>query len=331
MKSNNKLSIIIVSWNAKDYLINCLESVFQGLEGVQAEVIVVDNYSSDGSADAVERLFPKVKLIRNDQNDGFAKANNIGIKLSNGEYVCLLNSDVIVRKNCFSQLISFIDLHPNIGMLGPRTLNADGTLQRSCFTLPTVWNSLCRVLALDTAFPKTKMFGTRLMTYFLHDEIRTVEALNGCFLLIRRNALNKVGLLDEGFFIYGEDLDLCKRFGDSGWEVVFYPSTEAVHYGGASSSNAPIRFFLEMQRADLRYWRKHKGIKGEIVYYLMLLLHHTLRIIGYAPLTIIPHRLRTVRSYKLRRSVECLRWLVTRYLFEERAKYKEEQICHLTP
>lgn len=330
MKPSNKLSIIIVSWNARDYLIKCLESLAQGLLGVPAEVIVVDNFSSDGSADAVEKFSPKVNLVRNDQNYGFAKANNMGIKLSSGEYLCLLNSDVIVGKNCFSQLLTCMDSNPNIGMLGPRTLNADGTLQRSCFTLPTVWNSFCRVFALDAAFPNIKMFGTRLMTYFPHNEMRAVEALNGCFLLIRRKALNEVGLLDEGFFIYGEDLDWCKRFGDSGWEVVYYPLVEAVHYGGASSSNAPIRFFLEMQRADLRYWRKHKGLKGEMLYYLMLLLHHTLRILGYAPLSIIRHRLRTVRSYKLRRSVESLRWLVTRYLFEKRSKMNEEEACHLT-
>lgn len=314
-----KLSVIIVSWNAKDYLVTCLHSLIQELIGVDAEIIVVDNYSSDGSSDIVEKIFPAVKLIRNDQNLGFAKANNIGIKASSGDYVCLINSDIVVNKNCIRRLLEYMDSNANVGVVGPRTLNADGTLQRSCFTLPTVWNSTCRAFALDTLFPQKRIFGSRLMTYWSYDEIRTVEALNGCFLLVRREALNKVGLLDENFFIYGEDMDWCKRFGDSGWGVIFNPWAEAVHYGGASSSNSPIRFYLEMHKADLQYWRKHKGLRGEVTYFFILLLHHTLRIVGYAPLSLIKYVPGQPRFFKLQRSVKCLRWLLTRHAIRETA------------
>lgn len=308
-----KLSVIIVSWNAKDYLVKCLHSLIPELVEVDAEIIVVDNFSSDGSSDSIEKTFPAVKLIRNDRNLGFAKANNIGIKASSGEYVCLMNSDIEVKKNCIRCLLEYMDSNTHAGVVGPKTLNIDGTLQRSCFSLPTIWNSLCRVFALDTLFPRSRIFGTRLLTYWPHDEIRSVEALNGCFLLVRRKALDEVGLLDEGFFIYGEDLDWCKRFGDSGWKVVFNPQAEAVHYGGASSSNAPLRFYLEMHKADLQYWRKHKGLWGEIAYFFILLLHHTLRVLGYALVSFIKHPLRELRYYKLKRSYECLRWLFVRY------------------
>jgi hypothetical protein len=315
-----KLSVIIVSWNAKDYLVTCLHSLISELKEVDTEIIVVDNFSSDGSSDIVEKIFPAVKLIRNDKNLGFAKANNIGIKVSSGDYVCLMNSDIVVKKNCIHLLLEYMDSNANVGVVGPRTLNADGTLQRSCFSLPTVWNSLCRVFALDTLFPKTHIFGSRLMTYWAHDEVRSVEAMNGCFLFVRREALNEVGVLDEGFFIYGEDLDWCKRFGDSGWGVVFYPQAEVVHYGGASSSNAPIRFYLEMNKADLQYWRKHKGLVGEMVYFVILFLHHALRVLGYAPLSLIKSPSRAPRFFKLKRSVECLRWLLTRHPIEETAR-----------
>jgi len=310
----NKLSIIIVSWNAKDYLIKCLKSLDPELEGIESEIIVVDNASSDGSADAVQDQYPEVKLIRNDQNLGFAKANNIGINQSKGEYVCLMNSDIVVLKDCIRRLLEYMDSNQQIGVLGPKTLNGDGTLQRSCFSLPSVWNSFCRVLALDSIFPWTRIFGSRLMTYWGHDEIRNVEALNGCFLVVRRKALDEVGLLDEGFFIYGEDLDWCKRFGDGGWGVVFYPFASAVHFGGASSANAPIKFYIEMNKADLQYWHKHKGFPGELTYFIILLLHHTLRILGYAPLVLL-NSTREKSAFKLKRSVELLRWLFSGHSF----------------
>jgi hypothetical protein len=313
MKTDNKLSIIIVSWNAKKHLIKCLQSIKPELVNMPVEIIVIDNLSSDGSADAVEKQFPEVKLIRKNQNLGFAKANNVGIRSSSGEYVCLMNSDIVVMKDCISRLLEYMDANTKVGVLGPKTLNADGTLQRSCFSLPTIWNSLCRVFALDSVFPWSRIFGSRLMTYWAHDDIRTVEALNGCFLIVRRKALDEVGLLDEGFFIYGEDLDWCKRFGDCGWDVVFYPKAEAIHFGGASSSNAPIRFQIEMNRADLQYWRKHKGLSGEIAYFIILFLHHSLRLIGYAPLCLLSRSMRGNRIFKLKRSFECLRWLLTCY------------------
>lgn len=303
------LSIIIVSWNAKEYLFKCLNSLIPEIVSYQSEIIIVDNASTDGSPELVRDCFPNVKLICNERNLGFAKANNIGIRESTGEYVCLVNSDIMILRNCFDSMIGFMDKHPQIGMIGPKTLNPDGTLQPSCFSFPTFWNSLCRALALDSVFPKTEVFGRRLMTFWAHDSIRSVDALNGCFLMVRREALNQVGLLDEGFFVYGEDIDWCKRFRDAEWDVVFFPKAKAIHYGGASSSNAPIRFYLEMHRADMQYWRKHHGQLGEIGFLLITWVHHIVRIVGMGTIYLIRSSKRKQVLPKIKRSVACIYWL----------------------
>ena len=240
----------------------------------------MDNASSDGSPDAVRDEFPGVRLICNDDNYGFAKANNIGIRASTGEYLFFINSDVVVKAGCFEKMISYMDGHQDIGVLGPRILGPNGAVQRSCMGFPTLWNSLCRALALDSIFPGMKLFGGELMAYWPHDDIRSVDVINGCFWMVRRKALQAAGPLDERFFIYGEDIDWCKRFHDKGWKVVFYPEAEAVHYGGASSANAPLKFFIEMQRADYQYWKKHHTALASTAFLFIRLLHHAVRLPG---------------------------------------------------
>ena len=163
------ISIIIVSWNTKILLQTCLQSVYDTIRHITFEVIVVDNDSSDGSVEMVTKEFPQVKLICNKKNLGFAKANNIGIKVSQGNYICLVNSDVVVLNNCIETMFSYIDSHPTIGISGPKVLNPDKTLQRSFKRFPTIWNALCRASALDTLFPKSKSFASAQMTYFSGD------------------------------------------------------------------------------------------------------------------------------------------------------------------
>lgn len=306
------LSIVIVNWNAKDYLVKCLESLFnQDIIG-NFEIIVVDNASTDGSISAVQEKFPSVKLISNDNNLGFAKANNIGIKQSSGDYICLVNSDIVLLKDCIGNMIDYMNRYTKIGMLGPRILNPDMTMQPSCMGFPTLWNIFCRFMALDTLFPTSELFGGRLMRYFAHDAIRNAQVLNGCLLMVRRKALEEVGLLDEAFFIYGEDVDWCKRFGNTKWDTVFYPHAEAIHYGGASSSNAPIKFYIEMQRADLQYWIKHHAVPKSIVYALISELHQLLRFIGYTVQFICVPSMREKSLFKVKRSFACLIWFMRR-------------------
>lgn len=302
------LSVIIVSWNAKEFLSKCLQSLIVEIDEHNWEVIVVDNASSDGSQELVRNKFPHVQLICNDNNLGFARANNIGIRQSRGEYLFLINSDVIVLKNCFRQMVAYMLENPNVGLLGPKILNADGSLQRSCFGLPTVWNTFCRALALDNIFPKVKMFCGREMSFWAHDKIRNVEMLNGCFWMVRRKALETVGLLDENFFMYGEDADWCKRFGMEGWGVVFFPDAEAIHYGGASSANAPVRFYLEMQKADLLYWKKHHNRLGQISYQCIMGVHHIVRLAVEPINYLIRPTERNKTLFKIRRNIVYIQW-----------------------
>jgi len=303
-----RISIIIVSWNAKAYLLNCVRSLLEDLSGIPSEIIVVDNASTDGSAEAVEELGAGIVLLRNSQNLGFARANNSGIAISKGKYVCLVNSDVIVHDGCFESITKYMDEHKSVGVLGPRTLNGDGTLQHSSFSHPNPWNTLCRALALDTLFPRSPLFGKRLMKYWTHDQTRPVDALNGCFLMVRDAAIKDVGPLDESFFIYGEDLDWCKRFGNNGWGVVFFHEAVITHFGGASSANAPIRFFLEMNKADLQYWVKHHGKSSKLIYILLTILHQSIRIFGSLIILVILPSRKVNQKYHVKRGLACLKW-----------------------
>lgn len=305
------VSVIVVSWNAREYLIRCLASLTTEACRYPMEIIVVDNASSDGSAEWVAYSYPNVLLIRNSENLGFAKANNIAIATSTGRYLCFVNSDVKVLPNCITSLVDYCEEHPTAGMVGPRVIGGDAKLQRSCRGFPSVWNMFCRALALDTLFPRKKMFTGYSLTHWAQDCLRSVDVLFGCFWLVRRQALTEVGLLDEDLFIYGEDVDWCKRFWIHHWQVVFVPWGEAIHYGGASSSNSPIRFDIERQKADLQYWKKHHSYLATASYFLIACLHQSLRVVGYCVGVLLNKSARQAYKYKLRRSLLCLKWLIS--------------------
>jgi hypothetical protein len=216
---------------------------------------------------------------------------------------------VIVLNGCIEKLISFMDNHPAAGMVGPRILNQDRTLQPSCRHFPTIWNNLCQALGLNKLFPKSRFFSETFMNYWAHDIVQKVDVLSGCFWMVRREALNKVGLLDEDFFIYGEDLDWCRRFHHAGWDIIFYPNAETIHTGAASSNNDPIRFYIEMQKADLHYWQKHHGSIGRTVYAAIIFLRHLLRLVPMGLLYIFRPSHRETISFKLKRSLACIRFI----------------------
>lgn len=307
---NIDVSIIIVSWNTMEITCDCLRSVFEQTADVGFEVIVVDNASSDNSVEVVKKEFQQINLIVNEENLGFAKANNIGIKASTGRYLFLVNSDIEVLDNCIENMVDFMDDNTKIGMAGPRVLNPDRTLQVSCRHFPSIWNNLCQSVGLNKLFPKIPFFSEPLMKYWPHDEERYVDVLSGCFWVIKREALEEVGLLDEDFFFYGEDIDWCRRFHKAGWDVVFNPSAEAIHFGGASSSNAPIRFCIEMQKADLQYWRKHHGRSGLVIYAMIIIFRHLLRLVFDSLKYMLSRRERESSSFKLKRSLACIRFVL---------------------
>jgi len=305
------LSIIIVSWNAQDYLMQCLESLFTVECRHLLEVIVVDNASTDGSPEAVAKRYPQVKLIRNAANLGFARANNIGVSAANGNYICLVNSDVKVLPDCLNRLVRYAEKHPETGMIGPRIIGGDGKLQRSCRGFPTVWNMFCRALALDSIFPRVPIFTGYSLRHWPQETCREVDILSGCFWVVRRRALDEVGGLDESFFMYGEDMDWCKRFWKGGWKLAFVPSAEAIHYGGASSSIAPVRFYVERHRADLQYWQKHHSRPAVFCYFLFTCLHLLLRLAGYAVASLFRRSAREAYQYKMKRSLAALKWMLS--------------------
>jgi GT2 family glycosyltransferase len=275
-----QLSIVIVSWNCRGHLEECLFSL-RGQTPLHTEVIVVDNASNDGTAEMVREVFTEVQFIQNESNLGFAKANNIGIRASRGQFLALINADVKVLQGCLELTLAAMGAEPSIGVLGPAMIGRDGIVHRSGMRFPSLWNCTCDAFALHKLFGRRALFGGQAMADFDWHTRRDVEILNGWFWMIRREALNEVGLLDEDFFMYGEDMDWCKRFYDAGWRIVFEPEAASIHYGGGSAEQAPTRFYLEMQRANLQYWSKHHARLTVPLYTAILFVHHLVRLVGY--------------------------------------------------
>jgi GT2 family glycosyltransferase len=271
------ISIIIVGWNAKRYLEICLESLTVAPPKRSMEIIVVDNASSDGSAEMIESKFPHVKLIRSPENLGFAKGNNLAIRQSQGRYVSTVNPDVKVFPGCLDALADFLDQNPSVGITGPRILNPDLTLQSSCRHFPTLWNNFCPAAGLTTAFKNSRFFGGEHMFFFSHDRTLAVDVLVGCFLMVRRETLGAVGLMDEGLYMYGDDVDWCRRCWNAGWKVVFFPGAQAIHDRGGTTAAYPVRFALAQQRSVLYYWYKYHGWFGLLGIKSILVFHHAIR------------------------------------------------------
>lgn len=306
-----EVSVVIVTWNTKKIACDCLDSLRQCQDHLALQVIVVDNASSDGTAEAIADNYPEVTLIRNAANLGFAAANNIGIRHSTGKYVCLINSDVIVPPTCLPKMIEYMEAQPGVGVLGPKMRLPDGSIGDSCMRFPSVANWFGRALALDTIFKRLGWFGGFLMSDFRYDQTRDVDILTGWFWTIRREALNQAGLLDERFFMYGEDIEWCRRFHEFGWRVVFFADTEAIHYCRASSAKAPVRFYVEEQRANLQYVEKYHSRLSQVGFAMAVGVNEVIRASGYSLAYLIKPASRSTTAYKVKRSVACLRWLLT--------------------
>ena len=241
VQRDTEISIIIVSYNVRNLLENCLHSVFTALNGISGEVFVVDNNSDDGSASMVREKFPDAELIANDENLGFARANNLALQRSSGKYLLLLNPDTIVQEDTFRAMLDFFQSHPDAGMAGCKIINADGGFERACRrSFPSPWVSFTKLSGLSTIFPNSKLFAKYNLTYLSEDETYKVDAISGSFMFLRREVYDQIGGLDETYFMYGEDLDWCYRVNEAGWGVYYVHNTTIVHYGGESTRRSSI-------------------------------------------------------------------------------------------
>lgn len=254
-----KLSVVIVNYNVKHYLYQCLESLHKAIQGLEAEVYVVDNHSRDGSVKYVSKRFREVNYVESNHNLGFARANNIAIRQSESEYVLLLNPDTVVAEDTIKKAVEFMDQHPKAGGLGVKMLKTDGSkAMESRRGLPTPMTSFYKMAGLCKRFPGSKRFGHYYMSYLPWEEPAQIEVISGAFCMLRREALEKVGLLDEDFFMYGEDIDLSCRLLKGGFENWYIPET-ILHYKGESTQKSSFRYVHVFYEAMLIFFRKHYG------------------------------------------------------------------------
>ena len=244
-------SVVVVTYNALPWIEQCVASVRD------EQVVVVDNGSTDGTVEVVRELFPQAQVIER-ENLGLASGWNAGMAAVTGRYVLLLNADAWLADGSLAQLVEFADAHPEAAVVGPKLLNPDGTLQRSVRGFPTLWRLATEYLFLRKLAPGSRLFNAFYAGGFDHDAEREVEVVMGACMLVRREAAEQVGPLDESFFLFSEETDWCFRFGQAGWKVLFFPGAECTHVGGASHGG---RMFRENVRGHLRFLAKHRGVR----------------------------------------------------------------------
>ncbi len=282
------VSIIIVNWNTRQVLRNCLESVYAQTDELGFEVIVVDNGSADGSCRMVRREFPQAVLIENRQNKGFAAANNQGIRIAKGRYVLLLNSDTLILGRTIAKVVSFADENPEAAIVGCRVLNPDRTPQPTSFMFPSIVNMMLSSSYLYKLLPESRFFGRERMRWCSNKRVRDVEVVTGCFMLVRQRAIEEVGLMDEAFFMYGEETDWSWRFKQAGWKVVFAPVGQVIHFGERSSRQNAGAMLLQLRGSILLFFKKHLGFQRYILACVLTSLFFVLRIPIWIFIAIIP-------------------------------------------
>jgi GT2 family glycosyltransferase len=266
-----KLSVVIVNYNVEFFLEQCLNSVYAALKHVEGEVFVVDNNSIDGSLDMVRAKFPQVQLIANKDNSGFSKANNQALRVAKGEYHLLLNPDTIVEEDTFKKVVDFMDDHPDAGGLGVKMIDGKGNfLPESKRGLPTPKDAFYKIFGLSRLFPKSKKFGRYHLSFLDMNETHEIEILSGAFMLMRKDALDKVGLLDEDFFMYGEDIDLSYRIVLGGYKNYYYPGTSIIHYKGESTKKSSVNYVFVFYNAMIIFAKKHFSTKNAKTYSFLI-------------------------------------------------------------
>ncbi|MEA1874911.1 MAG: glycosyltransferase [Bacteroidota bacterium] len=262
-----QLSIIIVNYNVKHFLEQCLHSVKQAVNQIDAEIFVVDNNSVDGSCAMMREKFPEIHLIANKENLGFSKANNQAMHIATGEYMLLLNPDTIVEEDTFVKILSFMDENQDVGGLGVKMIDGKGEfLPESKRGLPTPKVAFYKISGLSSIFRKSKRFGQYHLSYLDKDKIHEVDVLSGAFMFMRKSCLDKVGLLDEQFFMYGEDIDLSYRITKGGYKNIYFPKTRIIHYKGESTKKGSINYVRIFYQAMIIFANKHFTQKNAKLY-----------------------------------------------------------------
>ncbi|MCL5986637.1 MAG: glycosyltransferase family 2 protein [Actinobacteria bacterium] len=251
------LSIIVINWNTRDLLYNCLRSVFFeiGNHGIEFEVLVVDNGSSDGSQEMVRTEFKGVKLIESRENMGYCRAANLGVQQSKGRHVLIANSDIEFKEGHLSRVVSFMDDNPGVGAVGPRLINSDGSIQHSCRNFPSFVDATVHAFA-GIFFPSNRFSRRYEMMDFDHDKISRVGWVSGACILFRREAFEGVSGFDERYFMYVEDMDICYSLNAAGYSIYYYPDITALHMIGQSSKRASYRMISEFQKSIFKFYRK---------------------------------------------------------------------------
>jgi O-antigen biosynthesis protein len=273
-----KLSVIIVNYNVRYFLEQCLISVFRAAKGIEMEVIVVDNNSVDGSVEMLRAKFPALTIIENHENTGFSKANNQGIAIARGEYLLLLNPDTVVGEDCFRSTLAFMDAHPDAGGLGVKMVDGKGRfLPESKRSLPTPFVAFSKIFGLSALFPKSKVFGRYHLGFLDREKVHKVEVLSGAFMMIRAETLRKTGGLDESFFMYGEDIDMSYRITCEGYSNYYFPGTSIIHYKGESTKKSSVNYVFVFYKAMVIFARKHFSRKNARLFSFLIHLAIYLR------------------------------------------------------
>jgi hypothetical protein len=302
------LSVVIVNWNVRELLRGCLKSVLTSkqLGGLAMEVIVVDNASSDGSVEMIRREFSEVKLIANERNLGFTGGNNQGIAASRGRYILLLNPDTEVIGDALVEMVKYMDANPDVGALGPKLLNPDGSVQSSRRRFPTPATAFLESTFLQWWFPRNRAVRLYHILDRSDDETQEVDWVTGACILIRREAIEEVGLLDAGFFMYSEELDWCRRARGKGWKVVYLPKAKVIHYGARSSEQVKPFQHIQFQRSKIRYFRKYHGRSFALLLRLFLLAMYAYLLLLEAAKWLVGHK-RLMRRDRVKAYFKVLR------------------------
>jgi N-acetylglucosaminyl-diphospho-decaprenol L-rhamnosyltransferase len=266
-----RLSVVIVNYNTRELLRSCLCSLERSETAPELELFVVDNSSTDGSAEMVAAEFPWVEVIRSSTNRGYAGANNLALRRCRGEYYLLLNPDTELPPRGLAEMVGFMDAHPEAGIAGPKLVLLDGHLDLACRrSFPSPGVSFYRMLGLSKLFPRSRRFGRYNLTYLDPDQLAEVDSVVGAFMMVRADAARQVGLLDEAFFMYGEDLDWAFRIKAQGWKVLYNPSVVVLHHKGASSSRHAQKTIIEFYRAMQIFYDKHYAASSNVLLRLLI-------------------------------------------------------------